>query len=61
MPIQPNDPFRQPTRLWRAVETAADGPTQARYRMLRTTGGLSWAALNGLPAGSSSRHGLNTR
>ncbi|MET8277420.1 DNA repair protein [Micromonospora sp. DT4] len=62
MPIQPNDRLHQhPTRLWRAAEAAADVPAQARYRMIRTAGGLSWAALNELPVGSFSRHGLNTR
>jgi len=62
MPIQPNDRFHQdPTRLWRAAEVAGPLPAQPRYRVTRTTGTLSWAKLNRLPAGSSSRHGLNTR
>jgi hypothetical protein len=62
MPIQPNDRLHQhPTRLWRAAEAAADVPAQTRYRMIRTAGGLSWAALNKLPAGSSSGPGPNTR
>ncbi|MEV4820679.1 hypothetical protein ACGFIE_13765 [Micromonospora sp. NPDC049275] len=62
MPIQPNAPFHQnPTRLWRAAEATGPLPAQPRYRVTRTTGELSWAKLNKLPAGSSSRHGLNTR
>ncbi|MFI5927330.1 DNA repair protein [Micromonospora sp. NPDC051543] len=61
MPIQPNDRFHQhPARLWRAEGSTADAPTQARYRMIRTTGALPWATLNELPAGSG-RHGLNRR
>ncbi|WP_435204545.1 DNA repair protein [Micromonospora sp. bgisy143] len=59
MPIQPNDRFHQhPGRLWRAAEAATDAPTQARYRVVRAAGGLPWARLNELPAGSS-RHGLD--
>lgn len=65
MPIQPNDRYQQdPERLWRSTEPAEGFPAQPRYRGTRTTKGaaaLSWAELNKLPAGSSTRPGLNTR
>lgn len=65
MPIQPNDRYQQdPERLWRAAEAAGRFPAQPRYRGTRTTGvarAVPWAVLNKLPAGSSSRRGLNTR
>ncbi|MBQ1030192.1 DNA repair protein [Micromonospora sp. SD19] len=63
MPIQPNDQYEQdPERLWRAAEAVGGNPPQPRYRNPRTVGSgdLSWAGLNKLPAGSSSRHRLNT-
>ncbi|WP_433537343.1 DNA repair protein [Micromonospora sp. CA-249363] len=61
MSIPPKDRFHQhPARLWRTEGAVADAPTQARYRAIRATGGLPWAALNELPAGSG-RHGLNRR
>ncbi|WCN82658.1 DNA repair protein [Micromonospora sp. LH3U1] len=64
MPIQPNDHYQQdPERLWQAAETVGGNPPQPRYRNPRAAGGtnaLSWAGLNKLPAGSSSRHRLNT-
>ncbi|MET7667465.1 hypothetical protein [Micromonospora luteifusca] len=64
MPIQPNHQYQQdPERLWQAAETVGQLPPQPRYRNPRAAGGvgtLSWARLNKLPAGSSSRHRLNT-
>ncbi|MET8041729.1 DNA repair protein [Micromonospora sp. NPDC005215] len=62
----PNEPYHRyqqdPERLWRAAESAGGIPPQPRYRNPRMVGGgvLSWAGLNNLPAGSSSRHRLNT-
>ncbi|PWR08688.1 DNA repair protein [Micromonospora acroterricola] len=65
MPIQPNDRYQQdPERLWRAAEAAGRFPAQARYHGARATSAteaLPWAELNKLPAGRSSRRGLNTR
>ncbi|MBM0231468.1 DNA repair protein [Micromonospora sp. STR1_7] len=64
MPIQPNDRHQQdPERLWAAAEAVERLPAQPRHRGPRATGdanGMSWAALNKLRVGSSSRHGLNT-
>ncbi|MFC4021449.1 DNA repair protein [Micromonospora sp. GCM10011542] len=64
MPIQPNDRYQQdPERLWRVAETAGRFPAQPRYAGTRTagdTGLLPWAELNDLPAGRSSRSGLNS-
>jgi hypothetical protein len=61
MPIQPNDHFQQdPERLWQAADAVGGNPPQPRYRNPRTVGSaLSWARLNKLSAGSSSRHRLN--
>jgi hypothetical protein len=66
MPKQPNDRYQQDTeRLWRAAETAGRFPAQPPYRGARAAGGtggtLGWAELNKLPAGVSTRHGLNSR
>ncbi|MFD6565054.1 DNA repair protein [Micromonospora profundi] len=61
MPTEPNDRHLQdPERQWRAAEAVGHLPAQPRHRAPRTTGALSWAALDALPAGSSSRHRLNT-
>lgn len=63
MPIQPNDHYQQdPERRWQAAEAAGGDPPQPRYRNPRTvgSGALSWAGLNMLRIGSSSRHRLNT-
>ncbi|MEV4494206.1 hypothetical protein AB0J84_00650 [Micromonospora arborensis] len=64
MPMQPNHHYQQdPERLWQAAETVGGLPPQPRYRNPRAVGGadiLSWARLNRLSAGSSSRHRLNT-
>ncbi|MGC4747248.1 DNA repair protein [Micromonospora sp. DT201] len=64
MPIQPNHHYQQdPERLWQAAKAVRDGPPQPRYRNPRAVGGadaLSWAGLNRLSVGSSSRHRLNT-
>ncbi|MEU4550587.1 DNA repair protein [Micromonospora violae] len=64
MPIQPSDHYQQdPERLWLAAEAVGGNPPQPRYRNPRAigTGALSWARLNKLSVGSSSRHRLNTR
>ncbi|MFC5924788.1 DNA repair protein [Micromonospora vulcania] len=65
MPIQPNDRHQQdPERFWRATDTSGRFPAQPRYRGIRTTGdpdALPWSELNKLPAGRSTRRGLNTR
>jgi hypothetical protein len=62
MPNQPNDRYQQDTaRSWRAAEDAGRFPAQPPYRESRTTTALSWAALNALPAGTSSRRGLTAR
>ncbi|MEV4120470.1 DNA repair protein [Micromonospora sp. NPDC049645] len=63
MPIQPKDHYQQdPERLWQVAEAVGGNPPQPRYRNPRTAGGgaLSWAGLNKLSTGSSSRHRLNT-
>ncbi|RQX18450.1 DNA repair protein [Micromonospora ureilytica] len=62
MPIQPSDNYQQnPERLWQAADAVGGNPPQPRYRNPRTIGGgaLSWAGLNKLSVGSSSRHRLN--
>ncbi|MCM0676718.1 DNA repair protein [Micromonospora phytophila] len=65
MPNQPNDRYEQDTeRLWRSPEAAGRFPAQPPYRGSRTTAGanaLGWGELNKLPAGASTRRGLNTR
>ncbi|SCG66785.1 hypothetical protein GA0070560_12412 [Micromonospora halophytica] len=66
MPMQPNDRYQQDSeRAWQAAEAAGRFPTQPPYREARTGRGadavLSWSDLNSLPAGASSRRGLNTR
>ncbi len=62
MPNQPNDRYQQDTeRAWRAAGDAPLVPAQSRYRESRADGALSWAELNALPAGASTRRGLNTR
>ncbi|MFI9642077.1 DNA repair protein [Micromonospora sp. NPDC051925] len=66
MPKQPNDRYQQDdVRIWGTAETAGRFPTQPRYREARCGRGLdaplSWAELNTLPAGSSSRRGLTAR
>ncbi|MCW3815440.1 DNA repair protein [Micromonospora sp. DR5-3] len=62
MPNQPNDRYQQDTeRSWPADGPAGQFPAQPAYREARSGGRLSWAQLNALPAGASTRHGLNTR
>lgn len=62
MPNQPNDRYQQDTeRSWRAVEAAGRFPAQPAYREARADSPLSWAELNALPAGASTRRGLNAR
>ncbi|MFU8871042.1 DNA repair protein [Micromonospora sp. SL4-19] len=61
MPNQPNDPYQQDSeRGWPAAE-AVGCPAQPPYREARANGALSWAALNALPARTSTRRGLNAR
>ncbi|WP_089010287.1 DNA repair protein [Micromonospora viridifaciens] len=62
MPNQPtNDRYQQDAnRIWPAA-VAAESPVQPPYREARRSRPLSWAELNALPAGTSTRHGLNTR
>ncbi|MEU5913983.1 DNA repair protein [Micromonospora sp. NPDC047527] len=60
MPIQPNDRHQQdPARQWRATGAAGRFPAQPRHRARRTSGALSWAELDALPAGTSSLRHLN--
>ncbi|MEH1102645.1 DNA repair protein [Micromonospora sp. CPCC 205561] len=63
MPILPNDRYHQdPERRWRATEAAGRFPAQSAYRGRRAgTEALPWSDVNELPAGASSRGGLNTR
>ncbi|MCI4064618.1 DNA repair protein [Micromonospora sp. R77] len=62
MPNQPNDRYQQDTeRSWRAAEAAGRFPGQPPYRESRRTTALSWAELNALPAGASTRRGLTAR
>ncbi|MFG2056635.1 DNA repair protein [Micromonospora sp. NPDC048930] len=62
MPNQPNDRYQQDTEhSWQAVEGAGRFPAQSTYREARADASLSWAELNALPAGASTRHNLNTR
>ncbi|MEU8182132.1 DNA repair protein [Micromonospora sp. NPDC049044] len=62
----PNEPYHRyqqdPESRWHAAQTARGIPPQPRYRNPRRIGGsvLSWAGLNNLAAGSSSRHRPNT-
>lgn len=61
MPNEPNDRYQQDAeQRWQAVEAAGRFPAQADYRGARR-GSLSWAALNALPAGASTRRGLTAR
>lgn len=62
MPNQPNDRYQQDTeRSWQAVEGAGRSPAQHRHREARADTPLPWAELNALPAGATTRRGLNTR
>jgi len=62
MPNQPNDRYQQDVeRSWEAAGAAGRFPAQAAYREARSDRPLSWAELNALPAGTSTRDGLNTR
>ena len=62
MPNEPNDRYQQDTeRSWRAAEAAGRFPAQPRYREARTNAPFSWADLNALPAGASTRRGLTAR
>ncbi|MGS2614872.1 DNA repair protein [Micromonospora sp. LZ34] len=63
MPNQPNDRYQQDTqRLWRTPEAAGRFPGQPPYRGNRAAAdALPWGELNKLPAGASTRPGLNTR
>ncbi|PZF92459.1 DNA repair protein [Micromonospora endophytica] len=59
MPLQSNDRSRQDTEgSWRGRALADHFPAQPPHRDHRT-GGLSWQALNELPAGTSTRPHLN--
>ncbi|WP_091673596.1 DNA repair protein [Micromonospora auratinigra] len=61
MPNQPNDRYQQDAESsWQAAEAAGRFPAQPRYRESRADT-LSWAELNALPAGTSTRRDLNTR
>ncbi len=60
MPNHPNDRYQQDLeRNWSAVEDGRS-PAQPRYCESRAATPLSWAELNALPAGASTRRGLNT-
>ncbi|MEU5720677.1 MULTISPECIES: DNA repair protein [unclassified Micromonospora] len=62
MPNQPNDRYQQEIeRSWPAAGPAEGFPAQPAHREARSAGQLSWAELNALPAGTSTRHGLNSR
>jgi hypothetical protein len=62
MPNKPNDRYQQDTeRSWQAAGAIGGCPAQPPYREARSDAPLSWAELNALPAGTSARHGLNTR
>ncbi|MFC4145658.1 DNA repair protein [Micromonospora mangrovi] len=62
MPQKPNDRYQQDTeQSWRAAGAAGRFPAQPPYRESRTTATLSWAELNALPAGASTRRGLTAR
>ncbi|MFC0005721.1 DNA repair protein [Micromonospora siamensis] len=60
MPNQPNDRYQQDTdRAWEAARNAAARfPAQPAYREARSGDSPSWAELNALPAGTSTRRGL---
>ncbi|SCG56671.1 hypothetical protein GA0070623_2445 [Micromonospora rifamycinica] len=63
MPRQTNDRYQQDSPpIWGTAETTGRFPAQPRYREARCRHGadplLSWAELDSLPAGCSSRRGL---
>ncbi|MEU6078290.1 DNA repair protein [Micromonospora sp. NPDC047074] len=63
MPNQPNARHHQdPARLWQTTAATGRYPAQSAYRGHRAgPGALPWSEVNKMPAGASSRGGLNTR
>ncbi|WP_091604339.1 DNA repair protein [Micromonospora mirobrigensis] len=59
MPNQSNDRYQQDTdRAWEVAMAAGRFPAQPAYREARSGDSPSWAELNALPAGTSTRRGL---